>query len=301
MDNRSVGVFDSGLGGLSFVRRLNSLLPSENVVYLGDTARVPYGSRTPEDILNYTLQDMAFLRRKNVKVIVAACGTASSAALPAIYEAIIDGALLGGESARLMNSLDFSAEPFGDSLRLLSGGVPVLGVVDSAAHAACRLCVNGRIGILGTESTIRSGAYSRAVSLINADFECFSVACPLFVPLVENGYTDHPATKIIAEEYLSPLIEADVDTIILGCTHYPLLRGLLESITDGAVEYVDSGGQAAEFTAQCLQNRDMLSSSHKGENHFFVTDNTDGFASIGARFLGSQGLDSVQKVSVDCF
>lgn len=304
MDNRSVGVFDSGLGGLSFVKEFNSLLPCENVVYLGDTARLPYGTRTPEAILKYTLQDIAFLKRNNVKIIVIACGTVSSTALPAILELTKGSGIsetIGGQVRTYMRSLDFSAALAGEGLRLLSGDVPVLGVVDSAARRACELCRNGRIGVLATASTVKSRSYQSAVSLLNSNFECFSVACPLFVPLIENGYINHPATRIIADEYLAPLLQVSVDTIILGCTHYPFLRSLLEDISGLSVKYVDSGRQAAESAAYYLRCHDMLSDSSSGENHFFVTDNEEGFRSIGGMFLGGQGLSSVHRVTVDDF
>lgn len=300
MDNRAIGVFDSGLGGLSFVKELNSLLPSESILYLGDTGRVPYGTRTPETILKYTLQDIAFLKEKNVKLIVIACGTVSSVALP-----LISGVVLGDPldnvicGSYVFDKLDFSAEydESGDAV-LFSGGSPVFGVVNAAVRRACSLCKNGKIGILGTSSTVKSRAYQKAISSVSTGIECFGVACPLFVPLVENGYTDHPVTRIIAQEYLEPLTAVPVDTIILACTHYPLLRKVIEEVAGSGIRLVDSGKQTAKFVAGYLEKQNIMASG-KGENRYFVTDNEDSFSHVGSMFLGREIGSQVEKVTID--
>ena len=210
MDNRAIGVFDSGLGGLTTVRELRKLLPDERIVYFGDTGRVPYGNRSRETIRNYAMQDIRFLKRHEVKLVIAACGTVSSALTP-----------------------ELSAE----------AGVPFSGVVVPAAQAACAATVNGRIGVIGTTATVRSGAYGRAIRTINPDARTFGNACPLFVPLVENGFIqpDNEITAKVAEIYLKPMIDERVDTLILGCTHYPLIYDIIDRALGSRVTLIDAG------------------------------------------------------------
>ena len=196
MDTRPIGVFDSGLGGLTAVRQLRRVLPGEDIVYFGDTGRVPYGSRGRETIIQYARQDIGFLLSKNVKFIVAACGTVSSTYPPA-------------EAAHLP--------------------VPFTGVVGAAARCAAAATRTGRIGIIGTQATIRSGSYQALLRQLVPDAQLFAKACPLFVPLVENGYVDdgNPVTKLVIADYLTELRDTGIDTLILGCTHYPLLERLI--------------------------------------------------------------------------
>ncbi|MBQ2670200.1 MAG: glutamate racemase, partial [Clostridia bacterium] len=188
MNNKSIGVFDSGLGGLTAVKQIMKELPNENIIYFGDTGRVPYGTRSRDTILKYTRGDIRFLKTFDVKVIVIACGTASSAALPMIK-----------------NEFD----------------VPIVGVIDAAVYAAVRATKNTKIGVIGTSGTIKSGEYEKQIKAYDSSMEVYSKACPMFVPLVENGYFDSPVTKLIVEEYLEDIRSEGVDTLILGCTHSP--------------------------------------------------------------------------------
>ena len=210
MDDRPIGVFDSGLGGLTAVRELCRLLPEEDIVYFGDTGRVPYGSRSRETIVKYAQQDVAFLRTFDLKAIVIACGTVSTTALD----------VLAAENP-----------------------MPVLGVVAPAAEAAARATRNGKIGLIGTQATIRSGAYERLIHGENAGARMLSQACPLFVPLVENGRfrPGDVVIETVAAEYLAPLREAGVDTLVLGCTHYPLLEEIIGAYMGPAVRLISAG------------------------------------------------------------
>lgn len=188
MDNKCIGVFDSGLGGLTAVKQIINELPKEDIIYFGDTGRVPYGSRSKETLLKYTRGDIRFLNTFDVKIIVIACGTASSAALPAIKD-------------------EFD--------------VPIIGVIDAAVYAAVRATKNKKIGVIGTAGTIKSGEYEKQIKAYDSEMQTFAKACPMFVPLVENGYFDTEVTRIIVAEYLEEIRNQGVDTLILGCTHYP--------------------------------------------------------------------------------
>ena len=214
MDNRAIGVFDSGRGGLTTVKELRRLLPQENLIYFGDTGRVPYGTRSRETIRQYAMQDIAFLKRHDVKLIIIACGTVSSQLTPEMSEKI---------------------------------GVPHSGVVLPAAQAACAATATGRVGVIGTTATVRSGAYGRAIRSINPGVHVFGNACPLFVPLVENGFIqpDNEVTAKVAELYLQPIQQAEVDTLILGCTHYPILYETINRVLGYRVTLVDAGKEVA--------------------------------------------------------
>ena len=221
MDTRPIGVFDSGLGGLTAVRQLRRVLPGEDIVYFGDTGRVPYGSRGRDIIVQYARQDIRFLLSRDVKFIIAACGTVSSTYPPE-------------EAARLP--------------------VPYTGVVGATARAAVDATRNHRIGIIGTAATVRSGSYAAVIRDMLPDVQIFARACPMFVPLVENGYFNdgNPVTKLIIAEYLQELKDAGVDTLILGCTHYPLLKKMIGDFMGDAVRLVDSGKVTAQATAAAL-------------------------------------------------
>ena len=199
MNNGAIGVFDSGIGGLTTVRELNKLLPNENIIYLGDTARIPYGTRSKETIFKYAKQDFAFLEQHDVKMIIVACGTVS---------------------AIMMSNPQISSEK------------PFTGVLLPAVQAACGATRNNCVGVIGTPATVKSGAYGKAIRAIKPDIHIIGKACPLFVPLVENGYTDkdNKITRLVAEEYLSVMKKEKVDTLILGCTHYPLLEDIIADI-----------------------------------------------------------------------
>ena len=269
MDERAIGVFDSGAGGLTAVRQLRRLLPAEKIVYFGDTGRVPYGTRSEATILQYAKQDVAFLLSKNVKFILAACGTVSSI-LPAEYT----------------NALP----------------VPFVGVVDAAAAAAAAATKNGRIGVIGTSATIRSGSYEQRLHRANGAFRVSPKACPMFVPLVENGYVapDDPVTAAIAGEYLTPLREQGVDTLILGCTHYPLIAPAIARVMGPGVSLIDSGREGALLARRRLCQLDLLApEGHAGGAEYYVSDEPAGFEPFIRLFVGGDEDGPVTRVAID--
>lgn len=271
MDHRPIGVFDSGLGGLTAVRELSRLLPGEDIVYFGDTGRVPYGSRSKETIIKYARQDVAFLNTFDLKAIVIACGTVSTTAL---------------EVLRAENR------------------IPVLGVVEPAARAAAAVSANGKIGLIGTEASIRSGAYERALASLRPDAVVYPKACPLFVPLVENGRFQRgdAVAELVVEEYLSPLKAEGVDTLVLGCTHYPLLREVIGAYMGPAVTLIDVGGACARRVCEVLEGTDSLSGAASGGKHrYFVSDSVDGFAHLASMFLGEDVGEDVEQVDITAF
>jgi glutamate racemase len=263
--NRPIGVFDSGIGGLTVVRALMERLPFEDIIYFGDTARVPYGIKSVETINRYALQITEFLIRKDVKLLIVACNTMAAVA----YEAI----------------------------RNLSP-VPVLEVIEASAKIAAGDTRNKSIGVIGTPATINSNAYARAIHLLDKEARIFSQACPLFVPLVEEGWFDHQATRLIAEDYLKPVIAEQIDTLVLGCTHYPLLKPMLQRIVGQEVKLIDSAEAMAGITADLIAKENLGNSSRKLPNYrFCVTDVPYRFQTIGERFLG-RTLSSVEMVSL---
>ncbi len=268
-DNRAVGVFDSGLGGLTCAAELMKLLPREHIIYFGDTARVPYGTRSRETILEYARQDIAFMKRHNVKMIIAACGTVSSA-------------VLGMEA------------PAGDT--------PFSGVVEPAARAAAGLTKNGIIGITGTPATIGTAAYERALSSIAPDVRTVNAACGLFVPLVENGFTDRDdlIVKECVKRYLAPIKESGADTLILGCTHYPHLAQAISDYMGEGVRLVSSGAAAAVQAAEHLRAYDMFTdNTDKQPLECYTTDSEELFSANAGKFLGS-GIDyTVRRAPVE--
>ncbi len=256
MNNNPIGVFDSGVGGLTCVRELARLLPNEEIVYLGDTARIPYGSKSAETVARYARQDIAFLESCNVKMIIAACGTVSAVMTKnPVYEK----------------------------------NAPFTGVLLPAVQAACAATRSKRIGVIGTSATIKSGAYGKAIHAILPDAVVAGKACPMFVPLVENGYTDrnHPVTRMIAEEYLTVLKEERIDTLILGCTHYPLLEGVIADVMGSGVTLISSGAEAAKYAVRELTKCQMLTgSTEKGKLQLFCTDSKELFTENVGVFLG---------------
>lgn len=270
MDNRPIGVFDSGLGGLTAVKELLQILPHENIVYFGDTGRVPYGSRSRETIIKYARQDAAFLKSNDVKMIIVACGTASSV-----------------------------AGSVGDDL-----DVPYIGVLRPAAMAAAAATKNRRVGVIGTTATIRSGSYRRALAEIDPAIEVLDRDCPLFVPLVENGFIadNEEVTRLVAERYLAPLREADIDTLILGCTHYPIIQHIISAIVGQGVKLIDSGRETALYAAKLLEKEHLLSDREtEGESQFFVSDRVEGFSQIAEIFLGRDVKSDVSHVDIESF
>lgn len=269
MDPRPIGVFDSGLGGLTAVRELSRLLPGEKLVYFGDTGRVPYGGRSRETIVKYARQDVAFLRQFDLKAIVIACGTVSTTALD----------LLAGENP-----------------------IPIRGVVGPAVRAALGATKNRKVGLIGTAATIRSGAYERALAAQDPTVEVTARPCPLFVPLVENGRT-RPGDVVIetvCTEYLAPMKAAGVDTLVLGCTHYPLLTGVIAGCMGPGVALIDVGAACARDVAGELAARDMLAPpGGEGGCRYYVSDTVDGFEALASRFLGRDVTGQVERVDID--
>lgn len=254
----AIGIFDSGVGGLTVARAVRELLPDESTVYFGDTARVPYGPKSPETVRRYAREILAWLLTQQVKAVVVACNTATAHAV-------------------------------GD-LRIRSP-VPVIGVIEPGARAAAAATRNGVIGVIGTAGTIASGAYRRALLEARADLVIHQQACPLFVPLVEEGWFDHPATHAIAEEYLAPLRAAGVDTLVLGCTHYPMLRPLLQRVIGRDVVLIDSGEATATEVARQLRESGLLSpTGGSAVSRWVASDDAAHVARIGAVFMGGAPL-----------
>lgn len=261
-----IGVFDSGIGGLTVVRALTARLPHENIVYFGDTARVPYGPKSPQVVREYTAQDVAFLMSHRVKMVVIACNTVSAVALDVVQK-----------HAR----------------------VPVVGVILPGAAAALQASGRRRIGIIGTHATVNSGAYVHAIRALAPDVHTVSAACPLFVPLAEEGWVDHQATRLIAKEYLFPLTLEKIDTLILGCTHYPLLAPAIAGAVGPGVTLIDSGeAAAAEVERQLEAHGIRNTSTERPHLQFYVSDIPAKFAEIGELFLG-QSMGRVRRVAVD--
>ena len=269
MDARPIGVFDSGLGGLTTVKMLAESLPGEDIIYLGDTGRVPYGSKSRETIIKYARQDAGFLAGFNIKAMVVACNTACSVAFDILGSAY---------------------------------DMPVYDVISAPAAFASGLTKNGKVGVIGTSATIRSGAYETALKAISPGIQVFSASCPLFVPFVEDGVVsgDDIAALSVAERYLAPIRASGADTLILGCTHYPLLSGVISNVMGPGVSLVDSGAETAKLVARDLHERGLLSNDSAGGNkRFYVTDSVDGFSELASRFLGSDMHGMVEQVNLE--
>ena len=266
MDNRPIGVFDSGLGGLTAVKELNRILPEERILYFGDTGRVPYGTRSRETLIRYTREDIAFLSSLGVKRILIACGTAST-----VLDAI---------------------EP--------DPRIPVSGVLHAAARKAVSATKNGRIGLIATASSIRSGLYEKIIASLDPDIQVFSRATPLLVPLIEAGriHEGDVVCETVVKEYLAPIREAGVDTLIMGCTHYPIIRRILQTEMGNDVTLVDAGTSAvAELKAELVRTDSLADGSDAGTS-FYVTDFPEGFASVGSMFLGREIAGKTEKIDI---
>lgn len=260
-----VGVFDSGIGGLTVVRELMRQLPDERIIYFGDTARVPYGPKSPDTVRRYAREIATWLQHQGVKAIVVACNTATAHALETLTQ-----------------EFEF----------------PIIGVVEPGARAAVRASHGGAIGVIGTAGTIGSGAYERAIRTLSPQARIAARACPLFVPLVEEGWLDRDATRLIADEYLVPLRQEHVDTLVLGCTHYPLLKPLIADVMGSAVELIDSAHETAAETARVLDARGLRAHNRLTCPHRFVaSDAPEQFLRMGQRFLGT-AIDRVETVTL---
>lgn len=262
-DRDPIGVFDSGIGGLTVARAIYERLPGESTIYFGDTARVPYGPKSPETVRRYSLEILQWLLGQGVKAVVIACNTSTAHAL--------------------------------DALREVSP-VPVIGVIQSGARAAIKASRGGPIGVIGTAGTIASNAYARAIHARAPDARVEQLACPLFVPLIEEGWFDRTATALIAEEYLAPLRQARVDSLVLGCTHYPLIKPLLQRVMGPNVTLIDSAQETAMELARVLDRAALAAPSDRPATHrFVVSDDEARVRQVGARFIGDR-LESVEVV-----
>ncbi len=264
--NRPIGIFDSGIGGLSVARHIMHRLPDESTLYFGDSARVPYGSKSDETVRIYTSQAVRMLEQRRVKLIAIACNSASAVAL---------------EEARSRSS------------------VPVVGVIAPGASMAVEQTRNGVIGVIGTAATVRSGAYGNAIRSLDPDVIVHAQACPLLVGFAEEGMVDHPATRLIVEEYVAPLLERNVDTLVLGCTHYPILSRAIAAVVGEDVRLVDPGEATAREVERILHQTGLLNTSeHPADRTWVLSDLPHRFIEVGESFLGST-IGSVEKISVE--
>jgi glutamate racemase len=251
--DRPIGVFDSGIGGLTVVSALRELLPNEQIFYLGDTARVPYGGKSAATVERYSLEITAMLLAENCKTIVVACNTASALALPRLESTI---------------------------------PVPITGVIQPGAQAAVAATRNGHIGVIGTRATIKSGAYERAIRALDPALRVSARACPLFVPLIEEGWLESEITDRVIRQYLTPLVEAGVDTVVLGCTHYPLLREAIARFLGDAVTLVDSAQNCAATVSRLLEERNLRAAAEgNGKLSVALTDSPDAFLEVAKQAL----------------
>jgi glutamate racemase len=261
-----IGIFDSGIGGLTVVKAVQAALPSEQIIYFGDTARVPYGPKSQVTIRKYAADDIAILMRYKPKMIIVACNTVSALALDVVENAC--------------------------------GAIPVIGVLKAGAELAVKATKNNRIGVIGTQATVSSNAYACAINLLNPDIEVVSQACPLFVPLAEEGFIDHPATKLIAKEYLSEISKQRIDTLVLGCTHYPILRQVIAETIGQEIRIIDSAEAVALRTKQLMTESELLNPAGKvGSPHLLVSDLPQKFSLLYQLFMGSE-LPDVELVEV---
>lgn len=262
---RPIGIFDSGIGGLTVLKEIRRIMPNENTIYLGDTARVPYGTKSPSTVIKYSTENTLFLTSHHIKMLIVACNTSSS----------------------------YSIEHLRETFKL-----PVLGVIEPGAKRACEATRTKVVGIIGTEGTVNSGAYERALGNIDSGIRCVKKACPLFVPLAEEGWWDHPVTEEITEIYLKGMMSKGVDTIILGCTHYPLLKGIIRKVVGEQIRLIDSARAVSEDALGLLTENDILNIRPDSTTHeIYVTDTPRRFVQVGGRFFGKR-LKGVKRVQI---
>ncbi len=263
-NNNPIGIFDSGIGGLTVFKEISRVLPFENLIYLGDTARVPYGIRSAETVTRYAFECTEFLLKQNIKLLVIACNTASAISLNIIEKKV---------------------------------SIPVIGVIKPGAMAAVNATKNKRIGIIGTDATIKSMAYQRLINQIDKNIDVFGMPCPMFVPLVEEGWTEGLIVRLTAERYLNGLKDKSIDTIVLGCTHYPLLKDVIKEVM-GDVNIIDSAVETAKLVKEVISDRKIMRLSETPPyERFFVTDSPERFVSVGERFLQKKIVD-IEKVEL---
>ncbi len=260
---KSIGVFDSGVGGLTVVKELIRQLPGENIVYFGDTARVPYGIKSKETVIRFSIENILFLLKHEVKLICVACNTVSSVALPVIKNHF---------------------------------RVPIVGVITPGVREAVYATQNKRIGVIGTKGTIKSRTYEFEIKQLNPEIKVTALACPLFVPFVEEGWLSGNVVLSVARDYLKPLKDSGVDTVILGCTHYPLLKPVIKKVLGEEVTLIDSAKQVAIEVKKILSQEGLLNRGRRGKHKFYVSDNPDWFSGLAARFLGKP-LAGVKKAN----
>lgn len=265
MNNNPIGIFDSGIGGLTVTKEIVKRLPQESIIYLGDTARVPYGTRSKKVVTKFALELVNFLLKRKVKCLVVACNTISAVALEEIEKI---------------------------------SPVPVIGVVKPAVKKAISKTKNRKIGVIGTQGTIQSKAYELEIKTKDPKTEVFSVGCPLFVPLAEEGLQSHKAAKLVAEDYLEEIIGAGADTLILGCTHYPLLYKTIAETVGPNVTLVDSAGPTTEELIKLLKENDLLSENNNPAYEFFVTDAPERVYSVAGKFFGEALNGNLKQISL---
>ncbi|HAQ39469.1 MAG TPA: glutamate racemase [Clostridiales bacterium] len=266
MDNRPIGIFDSGVGGLTVMREVMEQLPYENIIYLGDTARIPYGSKSEQTIRKYANQCSSFLKSKDVKTIVIACNTASSIALENVQK---------------------------------NFDLPVIGVIDPGARSAAAVTENGRIGVIGTIATINSNAYQAKIMEYLHDAEVIGIPCPLFVPIVEEGWEYSNVAELTAEKYLDELIEHDVDTLVLGCTHYPILRYTIKKVVGPDVRLVNPAYETARDLKKLLTENNMLNENYDNAKYeYYASDAPERLRRIGGNFLKKE-INDLYEIAID--
>jgi len=262
LHNRPIGIFDSGLGGLTVAKEILKKLPNEDIVYFGDTARVPYGAKSKQTITNFSVENTEFLLKFKVKLVVVACNTSSSLSL---------------------NSLK------------MRFNVPIIGVITPGVKKAISLTRNGNIGVIGTKATIASRSYQKEIKKKRRGNKCITQHCPLFVPLVEEDWINDKLTYMVAKRYLTPLIKRKIDTLVLGCTHYPLLKSVIKKVVGKNIRLVDSAEEVARDAKKLLQERNLLNCKKNPKHKFFVSDEPINFKTIGERFLGKR-ISFIKKV-----
>lgn len=266
MDNRAIGIFDSGIGGLTVTQEIIKLLPHESIIYLGDTARVPYGTRSKEVVTQFAKELVDFLLKRNVKVLVVACNTISALALEEIGKV---------------------------------SPVPVVGAIKPAVKKAVSLTKNSKVGVIGTQGTIQSKAYEMELKKLNPDIEVISTACPLFVPMAEEGLEGHKATELVAQDYLDEIIDKGIDTLILGCTHYPLLLDIIKETVGPSVILVDSAEPTVDELKKLLREKNLLSDNPNPTYEFYVTDAPDRVYTVASRFFGNELKNKLKKIELE--
>jgi glutamate racemase len=263
MDNRPIGVFDSGLGGITVVKEIHKVLPKEKIIYLGDTARVPYGTRSKDTVVKFSLENTKFLEKFKIKFLLIACNTASALA----YEEV-------------KNSVS----------------IPVVDVINPGAEAALRRTLSGRIGVIATKGTILSHAYAKVLRLNGKKVKVYEQSCPLFVPLIEEGEISGRLINLVSEKYLNKFKKNSIDTLILGCTHYPIIKKTIQRKVGKKVSLVNSGAEAARKLGELLKSQNLLAEKRIGEDEYYLTDLTTNFINVAEEYLGIKISSVIQKV-----